>query len=120
MTKPNMLLLYVNDPARSVKFYETILGAKPIEQSPSFAMFKMNESTMLGLWAREGVRPAPQVAGGASEMGLHVADEAELQSLLKHWRAQGTAILQEPTRMDFGLTFTAQDPDGHRLRVFCD
>ena len=28
------------------------------------------------------------------------------------------ATLQAPTRMDFGLTFTASDPDGHRLRVF--
>jgi hypothetical protein len=27
-------------------------------------------------------------------------------------------ILQPPTEMDFGRTFTAADPDGHRLRVF--
>jgi hypothetical protein len=28
------------------------------------------------------------------------------------------AILQPPTAMDFGYTFLAADPDGHRLRVF--
>ncbi len=27
-------------------------------------------------------------------------------------------IAQPPTAMDFGLTFVALDPDGHRLRVF--
>lgn len=35
-----------------------------------------------------------------------------------HWRERGIAILQEPTALDFGRTFTARDPDGHRLRVF--
>jgi len=27
-------------------------------------------------------------------------------------------IIQEPVQMDFGYTFVATDPDGHRLRVF--
>jgi hypothetical protein len=27
-------------------------------------------------------------------------------------------IAQAPTAMDFGMTFVALDPDGHRLRVF--
>jgi hypothetical protein len=30
----------------------------------------------------------------------------------------GLRIIQEPVKMDFGFTFTAADPDGHRLRVF--
>ena len=120
MTQPNMILLYVNDPAASVKFYEAILQAKPIEQSPTFAMFKFNPSTMLGLWLRTGVKPEPSVTAGATEIGMHVADEAELRSVLAAWQGSGAKVLQQPERMDFGLTFTAQDPDGHRLRVFCD
>lgn len=31
---------------------------------------------------------------------------------------RGLPMLQTPTTMDFGYTFTATDPDGHRLRVF--
>jgi hypothetical protein len=27
-------------------------------------------------------------------------------------------MAQTPTEMDFGTTFVALDPDGHRLRVF--
>jgi predicted enzyme related to lactoylglutathione lyase len=34
------------------------------------------------------------------------------------WLARGLDVLQPPTPMDFGFTFTAGDPDGHRLRVF--
>jgi hypothetical protein len=31
---------------------------------------------------------------------------------------RGLPIAQAPTAMDFGPTFVALDPDGHRLRVF--
>ncbi len=34
------------------------------------------------------------------------------------WSGRGLTILQRPTDMDFGRTFLAIDPDGHRLRVF--
>ena len=34
------------------------------------------------------------------------------------WKQRGLPILQEPVQMDFGHTFVAADPDGHRLRVF--
>jgi predicted lactoylglutathione lyase len=30
----------------------------------------------------------------------------------------GADVLQKPTQMDFGYTFTVADPDGHRLRAF--
>jgi predicted enzyme related to lactoylglutathione lyase len=34
------------------------------------------------------------------------------------WKRRGLNIIQEPVQMDFGYTFVAADPDGHRLRVF--
>ena len=40
MTKPNMILLYVADPTKSVDFYAGILNSAPLEQSPTFAMFQ--------------------------------------------------------------------------------
>lgn len=33
-------------------------------------------------------------------------------------RERGLSIAQAPVAMDFGMTFVALDPDGHRLRVF--
>lgn len=64
---------------------------------------------MLGLWKREGVKPAPTAAGG-SEIAFAAADEAELDRLFAEWRAGGVAIALRPTKMDFGYTFFGLDP----------
>jgi predicted enzyme related to lactoylglutathione lyase len=37
---------------------------------------------------------------------------------IARWQSFGARIAQPPTRMDFGFTGVALDPDGHRLRVF--
>jgi hypothetical protein len=34
--------------------------------------------------------------------------------------ARGLSIILAPAKMDFGFTFLACDPDGHRLRVFAE
>jgi predicted enzyme related to lactoylglutathione lyase len=41
-----------------------------------------------------------------------------LKATIARWQALGARIAQAPTRMDFGFTAAALDPDGHRLRVF--
>ena len=43
---------------------------------------------------------------------------ADVNMTFEKWKDQGIPILQEPTSMDFGFTFLALDPDGHRLRIF--
>ena len=50
---------------------------------------------------------------------MAVASAKEVETLYADWKRKGAAILQEPVTMDFGRTFLAADPDGHRLRVFC-
>jgi predicted lactoylglutathione lyase len=47
-----------------------------------------------------------------------VPDTAQVDALHADWQARGLRILQAPVTRDFGYTFTAVDPDGHRLRVF--
>ena len=118
MTTPNMILLYVQEPAKSVEFYADILTAKPLEQSPIFAMFQMNETTVLGLWAKHTVEPKVTAAAGAIELGVHVADRAAVDATHADWARRNVPIAQVPTKMDFGYTFVGLDPDGHRLRVF--
>lgn len=119
MQDPNFILLYVNDPQASARFYAQLLGKHAIEASPTFAMFPLANGTMLGLWKRDTVEPAPAGQPGAGELAFAIEGgrDAVIQ---RHadWQGRGLAMLQEPTAMDFGFTFTAQDPDGHRLRVF--
>ncbi|ALG70325.1 drug:proton antiporter [Azospirillum thiophilum] len=113
----DFVLLYVDSPTASAAFYSDLLGKPPVEASPTFAMFKAGEGLMLGLWSRHTVEPAATAPGGG-EIAFTVADAATVRGLHADWSARGLTILQRPTTMDFGHTFVARDPDGHRLRVF--
>jgi catechol 2,3-dioxygenase-like lactoylglutathione lyase family enzyme len=117
---PNFFLLYVSSPPASARFYENLLGRPPVEASPTFALFALDAGLMLGLWSREAVQPAPPEGSmpGVCELGFPVKNAGAVDDLHRAWMALGLSLLQSPTRMDFGYTFTAADPDGHRLRVF--
>jgi catechol 2,3-dioxygenase-like lactoylglutathione lyase family enzyme len=115
---PHFVLLYVDQPAASARFYATLLGREPVESSPTFAMFALDDGLMLGLWARQGVEPRPSAGPGASELAFVLPSDAEVDAAHARWTAQGITIAQPPVRMDFGYTFVGQDPDGHRLRAF--
>ena len=116
--RPDCLILYVASPAESVDFYRALLGREPLEQSANFALFALNDKTMLGLWAVHGVQPASPVRGGGAEIGITVGSDAEVDAACAAWRAAGWPVLQAPTAMDFGYTAVTADPDGHRVRVF--
>ena len=113
----NFILLYVADPKLSEAFYADILGRPAAESSPTFVMFAMSSGVMLGLWKRDGVAPAANTPGGG-EIAFAVESNAALDARHAEWRGKGMTIAQAPTAMDFGRTFVALDPDGHRLRVF--
>jgi predicted enzyme related to lactoylglutathione lyase len=118
MSDPNFVILYVESPAASAAFYGDLLGKKPVESSPTFALFALDSGTMLGLWSRHTVEPAAAATGGGCEIGFSVADRDAVDAAHEDWRKRGLKILQSPTEMDFGRSFVAADPDGHRLRVF--
>lgn len=117
MTDPNFIILYVADPTASATFYANLLGKPPVDASPTFAMFALASGTMLGLWAAHAVEPAANPVGGA-ELSISVDGDDTVRAMHADWRGKGLKIIQPPTAMDFGFTFVALDPDGHRLRVF--
>lgn len=118
MTDKNTLLFYVTDPIASAAFYTTLLQQPPAETSPGFALFVLPSGLPLGLWRADTVLPAPAVAGGGNELGFAVASPADVDACHTAWSARGIPILLPPTDMDFGRSFVATDPDGHRLRVY--
>lgn len=117
MTDPNFVLLYVKSPTASAAFYTGLLGKPPVEASATFAMFALESGVMLGLWAAHTVEPAATAPGGG-EIAFSVSDKGAVRALHEAWQAKGLPVVQPPTDMDFGYTFVALDPDGHRLRVF--
>ena len=117
MRNVGFILVYVENVAASEAFYASILGRPAVESSPTFAMLPAAPGLMLGLWRRDGVKPAATSAGGA-EIAFPAENPGEVDATFADWRARGVEIAQTPTRMDFGYTFVGLDPDGHRLRVF--
>jgi catechol 2,3-dioxygenase-like lactoylglutathione lyase family enzyme len=115
---PDYVLLFVENPPASAAFYAALFDCQPVESSPTFALFALASGIKLGLWSRRDAEPPVISRGGGSELGIPVADDRALEALHADWKARGLAIVQGPTDMDFGRTFVALDPDGHRLRVF--
>jgi catechol 2,3-dioxygenase-like lactoylglutathione lyase family enzyme len=119
MLSPTMTILYVDKPEASGRFYADLLGRPPVEASPNFVLFALPSGLMLGLWSRHTVEPAATAAAAdVGELAAQVADAAAVDAVHADWRGRGLTILQPPTAMEFGRTFVALDPDGHRLRVF--
>lgn len=117
MINPSLgfVLLFVEAPLISAEFYSKILGLKPIEQYPTFALFALKNNVQLGLWAYKTAQPKITTPPGASEIAFS-ADN--IDRLYEHLLKLGVPMIQTPTDMDFGRTFVAVDPDGHRIRFY--
>jgi|ERR1700722_531338 len=118
MSDPNFMLLYVDDLNASVRFYSDLLGYPPADASPAFAMYRLESGLMLGLWSKHDAEPKPSATGGGTELGFPESTLDHLQATFKRWTEKGLKIAQPLTKMNFGHTFVALDPDGHRLRAF--
>jgi len=117
MTVPNYILFYVDNPSVSKAFYTPLLEQSPVEDSPTFVLYVLPSGVKFGLWGRHTVEPAFASQMGGCELGFQVEDRNAVQALYAEWGKRGLRIAQAPCEMDFGYTFVALDPDGHRLRV---
>lgn len=118
MIHPDFTILYVDNTVASTAFYRGLLGIEPVEASETFALFVLPKGLKLGLWSRHHVQPQVTATGGSAELAFLAGNKAEVDMLFAEWQEKGLTMLQMPTEMDFGRTFTAADPDGHRLRVY--
>lgn len=122
MQNPSLdwVLLYVADTVKSAAFYERLLGitAVPPPAKPTdFAMLPQPSGWTLGLWHKDEVDPKATPPGGC-EISVTEKTADAVRERHAQWAAAGIEIVQKPTTLPFGTTFTAVDPDGHRIRVF--
>ncbi|MET0284467.1 MAG: VOC family protein [Polyangiales bacterium] len=117
MTTPNLVLLYVKDPAASAAFYELLFSQKPTALFPTYAAFELDNGLNVGLWSTSAKNFVSGGEGHRSELAFMVGDEAQVRGLLDAWQARGVTIEQPLHKAVFGPTFVATDPDGHRIRV---
>ncbi len=78
-------------------------------------MFSLQNGVNLGLWSKYTCEPAIQSLGSAFEVAFSTED---IDTVYGNWEKLHVTIAQKPCDMDFGRTFVALDPDGHRIRVF--
>jgi predicted enzyme related to lactoylglutathione lyase len=109
-------VLYVENPRRSADLYSKILGVAPVVGSENFIVLPLANGFTLGLWNKAMAQPAATSGGGIEVMFIAANDE-EVRTTYAKWSELGLPMAQEVTKMPFGLTFVATDPDGHRLRV---
>lgn len=119
MSQPNFVILYVNNPAQSTPFYNQLLGQTPMDASDNFVLYRLQSGLMLGLWAKDNVEPTVTAAAGSSELVIMAENEQAVNQIHQDWKGKQITIAQAPTSKEFGYTFTALDPDGHRIRVMC-
>lgn len=108
-------LLFVANPQKSGLFYQELLGIKPVEESPTFVIFGLENGVMLGLWSKYTAEPQVHALPGASEICFPTQD---VDALYAEISTKHHTIAQKPTDMDFGRTFVVLDPDGHRIRAY--
>lgn len=118
MTSTSTHFLYVTDVSASATFYARLLDLEPTEVSATFVLFVLSQGITLGLWEKADVQPAPLTGGGGGELGFKVAHVSEVDRIHEAWVAKGASTPFPPTDLDFGRSFVALDPDGHRLRVY--
>ncbi|EMO4164299.1 VOC family protein [Morganella morganii] len=117
MFKPNSIILYVSDVEKSTRFYTRLLNTEPVEQYSEFSVFALTDDMILGLQAKSGIDPAPQPHIGGTEICMSDVSNREVDEIFRKWSELGVEIIMKPAMLDFGYTFVATDPDGHRLRV---
>ncbi|WP_423372506.1 VOC family protein [Burkholderia sp. LMG 32019] len=117
MPTPNLILLYVKDPAESTRFYEKLVGKAPFAQFPTYVAFGFDNGLTLGLWSTQAPDFVSAGTGQRTELAFIVKNAAEVDALHDAWREIGVTIEQQPANAVFGRTFVALDPDGHRIRV---
>ncbi len=64
MTTLNYLLLAARDPQKSAETYTKILGGPPVENSPGFVLYVLDNGIKIGLWKTDEIEPKAKPAGG--------------------------------------------------------
>ena len=108
-------MYYVNDMAKSVKYYKEILGLKPRFESPEWTEFEINGGTALCLHNIEHGKKA------FHEQGVLILDVKGLTAMVKDLKTKGVEFINEGKEVHPGA-FCAdfKDPSGNLVSFYED
>jgi len=116
------IILYVKDQEAAKRFYEAVLGGKPVLHVPGMTEFRLSEDCSLGLMPEAGIKrllgeplPDPAQARGVprAELYLRVDDPARFHSrALEHGAEELSPLLPRGWGDEAAYSL---DPDAHVL-----
>jgi catechol 2,3-dioxygenase-like lactoylglutathione lyase family enzyme len=104
------------------KFYEEVLGWKPVAENKDIVFYKMN-GFLFSIGKRKELAnfigiPSEGSGFRAVTFGYNVPTENEVRELYKQFTAKGVKILCDPTEPPFGgLFFYFEDVEGNILEI---
>ncbi|WP_028668265.1 VOC family protein [Runella zeae] len=104
-------ILYVKDMARSLLFYENILGFKNADWGDDNFTSVSRDNT--GLYLCKGGQGFPG-------MWIWIGFDGDMVSLYKSLQLKGVTIKLPPTNFSWAYEMQIEDPDGHVLRFGTD
>lgn len=118
----SVITIGANDYQKMRKFYEGILGWRPVAVNKDIVFYKMNGFLFSIAKRKElgkliGIDPAG--SGFRSTIfGYNVTSEEEVNSLYMELKAKGVKLLTEPIEPPFGgLFFYFEDVEGNVLEI---
>lgn len=128
------IVLWVEDPRRSVDFYVTVLGMEPVRFQEfekglvSFPSIRLNDTTIIDLMNKDMLADVQEFTGGGDSGGSPVnhvcfaVDAVEFAAIRDRLLAQGTELTRGSER-SFGAQGEAGssgyfcDPDGNVIEI---
>jgi catechol 2,3-dioxygenase len=120
-TRLGPVRLQVSDLARSLAYYESVIGLRAVSRDGSSARLAAHgdDSVLIELRERRGARPVPtRGLLGLYHFAILLPDRASLGKFLKHLAALGVHVGMADHLVSEALYLT--DPDGLGIEVYAD
>src|SRR5439155_11807518 len=120
-TRLGRVALQIADLSRSLAYYERVIGLRPIEQGPGFAILGAHgdDSPIVELRERPGARPVPRRGRlGLYHYAILLPDRASLGRFLGHLEQAGAYAGMSDHFVSEAIYLT--DPDGLGIEVYAD
>jgi predicted lactoylglutathione lyase len=118
----HLVLLGVDDVARSAHFYEALGWTRSPTGNDGFVKFNMGGYAICLInrtdFASDALAPTAQHSGFSGVALIHLAPSAEdVPRILKKAQEAGGVIVKPATRTHWGVAGYFKDPDGHLFEV---
>ncbi len=116
------LELFVDDIARSIAFYKSVLGFEIDREEPGYASIR-NGDAILGIGLAAHLPPghhfSPEIRTARRGIGTEIVLEVgDVQASFEQARRSGATILTKLGTRSWGATdYRIADPDGYYLRI---